>query len=339
MEKNYHLFTKADFLEDAFFLEWVKHATPEATVFWTAYRESAPPNAAALEEARETLAAILCLERIKPAATAKTQVWAQIQSQLANTTPVVPLTRVRRKRWMAAAVLLPLLLLAGWYLLKPPAIHRVESGYGQQVRVKLPDASVVILNSHSVLTYRNWKDGKREVWLEGEALFEVSHTEMPAAQHFTVHAGKIKVEVLGTVFNVKQRRALTEVYLQQGKVRVSSPENGQILLLQPNEKATYRQQEQLLAKNTADAKAALAWRERKMLLKQTTVRDIIHTLQDTYGFTILLQDTSIANRTLEGTLSLNNVNNVLFELSAILNVKIEKNNDTLYLKDNGQRGY
>ncbi|MBC9910417.1 FecR family protein [Chitinophaga varians] len=339
MEQNYHLFTKADFLEDAFFLEWVKHGTPEAIAFWEAYRDSAPPNAAALEEARETLTAILCLKRIKPADTAKAQVWSQIQAHLAAETPVVPITRFRRKRWLAAAVLLPLMLLTAWYFMRPSGMHRVESGYGQQVRVKLPDASVVILNSHSALTYHNWKDGKREVWLEGEALFEVKHTEMPAAQHFTVHAGKVDVEVLGTVFNVKQRREITEVYLRQGKVKVSSPDNGQILLLQPNEKATYHRREQLLAKNTADAKTALAWREYKMLLKQTTVRDIIHTLQDTYGFTIILQDTSIANRTLEGTLSLNNVNNVLFELSAILNVKIEKNNDTLYLKDNGQRGY
>ncbi len=339
LEQNYHLFTKADFLEDAFFLEWVKHGTPEATAFWTAYRDSAPANLAAMEDARKTLTAILSLERIRPAAADKAQVWSQIQMHLTRETPVVPIAKPRWKRWMVAAALLPLMIFAAWYFMRPAGMHRVESGYGQQVRVKLPDASVVILNSHSVLTYHHWKDGKREVWLEGEALFEVKHTEVPAAQHFTVHAGKVNVEVLGTVFNVKQRREVTEVYLRQGKVKVSSPENGQVLLLKPDEKASYYPQKQQLAKNITDAKTALAWREHKMLLKQTSVRDIIHTLQDTYGFTIILQDTSIANRTLEGTLSLDNVNNVLFELSAILNVKIEKNNDTLYLKDSGQRGY
>ncbi|MBC9933971.1 FecR family protein [Chitinophaga qingshengii] len=339
MEKNYYLFTKDDFLEDAFFREWVRYATPEATAFWEAYRDGAPPNAAAMEQAVETLQAICCLERITPATGDKAQVWAQIQAGITTATPVLPITRSYRKRWLAAAVLLPLLILTAWYFLQSSGVHRVESGYGQQVRVKLPDSSVVILNAHSTLTYHTWKDGRREVWLDGEALFDVRHAEMPAAQHFTVHAGNVKIEVLGTVFNVKRRRGVTEVYLQKGKVKVSSPEKEQILILQPNEQATYNNQQQQLLKNTADANIALAWRDHKMLLKQTTVGDIIHALQDTYGFTIILQDTSIANRTLEGTLSLDNVNNVLFELSAILNVKIEKNNDTLYLKDNGQRGY
>lgn len=337
--KRYYLFKKDDFLEDVFFREWVRYATPEATAFWTAYRDSQPDNLQELEQAVEALQAIYCLKRIKPAANDKAALWAQIQSRLGET-PVVPLKRNARKRWMVAAVLLPLLIAATiWYQLLPPKMNRVESGYGQQVRVTLPDSSVVILNAHSALSYHSWKDGKREVWLEGEALFEVRPATMPTAQHFTVHAGAVRVEVLGTIFNVKHRREKTEVFLQQGKVKVSAQHHHQVLLLQPDEKASYNKDNGQLKKNTADAGTALAWRENKMKLKQTSVSEIIHTLQDTYGFIIILQDTSIAHRTIEGTLSLNNVNNVLFELSAILNVKIEKNNDTLFLKNNGQRGY
>lgn len=338
MEQRYHLFKKEDFLEDAFFLEWVKYATPEATAFWTAYRDSAPENLAEMEQAAAALTGILSLERITPAAGEKAAVWQNILSRLQET-PVVPITHHTRKRWLVAAVLLPLLIAAAWYLLMPEKMKRIESGYGQQVRVTLPDSSVVILNAHSALSYYQWKEGKREVWLEGEALFEVRHADMPAATHFTVHAGQIQVEVLGTIFNVKQRRGHTEVFLKQGKVKVSSQKDHQTLLLQPAERAAYHDSTGILEKAMADKDAALAWTANKMQLRKTTVRDIIYTLQDIYGFNIILQDPSIANRTLEGTLSLDNVNNVLFELSAILNVKIEKNNDTLIFKDNGQRGY
>ncbi|NSL89958.1 hypothetical protein ECE50_024165 [Chitinophaga sp. Mgbs1] len=337
MKKNYHLFTKDDFLEDAFFLEWRKYATPEAAAFWTTYHHGAPGNLAALEQAIAAMDAILSLERIRPATADKALVWQQIQAEL-TAVPVIPVRQHSGKRWLAAAVLIPLFILTAWYLLLPPRMHKVRSGYGQQVRVVLPDSSVVVLNSHSELQYPRWKDGKREVWLQGEALFDVRPVNIATVPHFTVHAGLVNVEVLGTVFNVKQRRGSTIVFLKQGKVKVSAPQQ-QPLILVPDQKAAWSEEKKQLLKSLSSKTSELAWTVHKMQLKQTSVQDIIYTLQDTYGFTIILQDTSIASRTIEGTLSLKNVNNVLFELSAILNVKIEKNNDTLIFRDNGQRGY
>ncbi|MGF6844872.1 transmembrane sensor [Chitinophaga sp. W3I9] len=335
METGYHLFTKEDFLEDAFFREWVKHATPAATAFWTGFRDSAPPNREAFEQAVVALEAILSLQRITPAAAAKAIVWERIQQQLQQQ-QVVPITRNRRWYRLAAAVLLPLLIVTAWFLLRPEKMNKVVSAYGQQLRVTLPDSSVVILNAHSELSYYNWKDGKREVWLQGEALFNVSRRATPS---FTVHAGKVQVEVLGTIFNVKERRDKVEVFLKEGKVKVSAAKGTASLILQPEEQADYDAGKGLLRKAVAKKEVALAWTESKMQLQQTAVKDIINTLQDTYGFTIIIEDTTVANRTIDGVLPLNNVNNVLFELSAILNMKIEKNNDTLTFKSAGQRGF
>jgi len=218
-------------------------------------------------------------------------------------------------------------------------MNKVVSGYGQQLRVVLPDSSIVVLHAHSSLSYYNWKDGKREVWLQGEALFEVCRRVTPVARNFTVHAGKVEVEVLGTIFNVKERREKVEVFLKEGKVRVSAKNGADVLILQPEEKAAYQSAEGILTKEKAKKEQVLAWTENKMQLQHTAVSDIINTLQDTYGFTIQLEDPAVANRTIDGVLPLNNVNNVLFELSAILNVKIEKNNDTLTFRSTGQRGY
>lgn len=338
MERNYQLFTKDDFLEDAFFLEWVKHATPAATAFWTTYRDSAPANGSELEQAITALEAILSLERITATAAVKAMVWEKIQAGIPTET-VAPLTKNRRRYWMAAAVLLPLLAVSTWYLLRPQKMNKVVSAYGQQLRITLPDSSIVVLNAHSELSYYNWKDGKREVWLQGEALFEVYHRATPIARNFTVHAGKVQVEVLGTIFNVKERREKVEVFLKEGKVKVSANAGANVLILQPEEKAAYLAATGTLRKTTDRKEVVLAWTENKMQLQHTAVSDIINTLHDTYGFTIMLEDPTLANRTIDGVLPLNNVNNVLFELSAILNVKIEKNNDTLTFKSTGQHGY
>jgi transmembrane sensor len=338
LERNYQLFTKEDFLEDAFFLEWVKHATPAATAFWSSYRDSAPANLEALEEAIVSLEAIMSLQRITATAAAKAMVWENIQQGLQQER-IIPARNNRRRYWMAAAVLLPLLAVSTWYLLRPEKMNKVVSGYGQQLRVLLPDSSIVVLNAHSELSYYNWKDGRREVWLQGEALFEVCRRVTPVAMNFTVHAGKVEVEVLGTIFNVKERRDKVEVFLKEGKVKVSAKSGADILVLQPEEKAEYQSTNGMLKKIPARKDMVLAWTENKMQLQHTAVSDIINTLHDTYGFTILLEDPTVANRTIDGVLPLNNVNNVLFELSAILNVKIEKNNDTLTFKSTGQRGY
>jgi transmembrane sensor len=338
LERNYHLFTKEDFLEDAFFLEWVKHATPAATAFWTTYRDSAPANLPELEQAVLALEAIMSLERITAPADAKALVWANIQQELQSET-IVPITKSRRWYRLAAAILLPLLIVAGWYLFKPEQMHRVVSGYGQQLRVTLPDSSIVVLHAHSSISYYNRKDGKREVWLQGEALFEVCRRVTPVARNFTVHAGNVQVEVLGTIFNVKERRDKVEVFLKEGKVKVTAGSGTDVLILQPEEKAAYQAANGVLSKSVAKKEEILAWTENKMQLHHTTVSDIINTLHDTYGFTVQLEDPAVANRTIDGVLPLNNVNNVLFELSAILNVKIEKNNDTLTFKSTGQHGY
>ena len=45
----------------------------------------------------------------------------------------------------------------------------------------------------------------REVWLEGEAYFEVEKN-LSAAVKFTVHTNGPDVEVVGTHFNVDSRR-------------------------------------------------------------------------------------------------------------------------------------
>lgn len=338
MDNNYQLFTKDDFLEDAFFLEWVKYATPAATAFWTAYRDSVPPNLRELEQAIAAMNAILSMERIVPSADVKAAVWAGIQRGL-SAENIVPVYRKTRWYWAAAAVLAPLIAISGWFLLRPEKMNKVVSGYGQQLRVTLPDSTVVVLNAHSELSYYHWRKGTREVWLTGEALFDVHHRTMPVASNFIVHAGNVDVEVLGTVFNVKERGAKVEVFLKEGKVKVSAKNSADVLILQPNEKAAYEQELKSLQKAPAKKEVALGWTENKMSLQHTAVKDIINTLHDTYGFTILLEDPAVANRTIDGLLPLNNVNNVLFELSTILNVKIEKNNDTLIFKSTGQRGY
>ncbi|RFS19030.1 DUF4974 domain-containing protein [Chitinophaga silvatica] len=333
---NYHLFTKEDFLEDTRFLEWVRYAHPEASTFWEAYQQSNPPNLEALQQARMMLLSIYSMERITPPTRLKASLWTDIQQEL-KSVPVVKLVP-KRRIWWAAAILLPLGILTAYIIKERNATKVIASNYGELLKFRLPDSTLVQLNANSEISYKNWGDGKREIWLKGEALFEVT-TIHPIASPFTVFAGDVKVEVLGTTFNIKERREEVAVFLKEGKVRVSTFNGDKSVVLQPGEYLKFTKEKTLVPQGKAKAENMLSWTDHKLQLHETSVRDILTALQDTYGYNIILEDGSLADRKINGTLSINHLNNVLFELSTILNVKIEKSNDTLTFRNTGQHGY
>ena len=91
---------------------------------------------------------------------------------------------------------------------------------GMRSSVVLSDGTKVILNAGTTLSYPTaFVSGQREVKVNGEAFFEVSHDK----EHpFIVSAENVKVKVLGTKFNVKayDDDDNIEVTLAEGKVGV-----------------------------------------------------------------------------------------------------------------------
>ena len=89
---------------------------------------------------------------------------------------------------------------------------------GEKTTIELPDASTVVVNAQSEISYskRKWND-KREVQLTGEAFFKVAK-----GAKFDVVTSEGTVSVVGTQFNVKQRGSYFEVECFEGIVKVTS---------------------------------------------------------------------------------------------------------------------
>ncbi len=91
---------------------------------------------------------------------------------------------------------------------------------GSRSHIELPDGSQVWLNSGSTLRCpANFSATKREVFLSGEAFFEVEHN---AKRPFMVNTDLIRIDVLGTAFNVKAYpdEDIIETSVRSGKVKV-----------------------------------------------------------------------------------------------------------------------
>jgi transmembrane sensor len=131
-----------------------------------------------------------------------------------RTGAVIPL-RPWKKVLRVAAVVALIIGLSVVYL--STRDETVRTQYAQRTEVLLPDASEVVLNSGSEVSYdeRNWEQ-ERRITLKGEAYFKVAR-----GKKFTVETEAGEVSVLGTQFNVEHRNGYFEVSCYEGLVRVN----------------------------------------------------------------------------------------------------------------------
>ena len=160
----------------------------------------------------------------------KAKVWMAVQQQMNEAVmedvprPPLRLVKSHSFRWIAAAATIVLLFGVG-YLFRPIT---VDAPRGSFAEVKLPDGSLVQLNSESSITYPARFFGSRNVSLEGEAFFEVTKDD----EHFVVETFNARTTVLGTSFNVRARpdedQANTAVVVAEGAVRVAAKASDEV---------------------------------------------------------------------------------------------------------------
>lgn len=163
-----------------------------------------------------------------------------------------PVIRPFYKRWqLYAAVLVPLLILAfsfkffggtdtsiaGTY----KRINEINVNPGAKTKIQLPDGSQVWVNSDSKISYpETFKGSVREVFLEGEAYFDVVKDPF---HPFIVHTSGIDIKVLGTAFNVKAYDAepTIEATLIHGMIEVgkTNQPDAPKVILKPHEKLIF----------------------------------------------------------------------------------------------------
>ena len=124
MNSQYESYTLIQFLDDPFFIEWVKHKTPGSEAFWKRWKESNPANLNDMLEARHQLQAFLSANPIDVAPAEGMEVWEKIRSSLQRSgyvlekNPDAGVSRVRPlfKTWWAAAGLVLVMVSAGYFI-------------------------------------------------------------------------------------------------------------------------------------------------------------------------------------------------------------------------------
>ena len=228
--------------------------------------------------------------------------------------------------WAAAVALL---LLSAWALLYSiqPGQQVVETAYGETQQIALSDGTHVMLNAHSTLSYQD--DEPREVWLQGEAFFEVFHTSDDTP--FKVHTTDLTVNVLGTEFNVNTRHQKTDVVLSHGSVRLElEKQPTRDLIMQPGDKVSYAHQENALEKKVVNPHTYTSWTSGTIVFDHTPLREVFQWMKDTYGVIIEVNDPALQNKEFTGEV-VHDLEVMMTLLQKSFGLEVSKQGDTIYL--------
>lgn len=262
----------------------------------------------------------------------------RIDQRLFSSHRVVPLYwKVLR---IAAAVLLPLFMIATVYLYQENAVLSQKdfvatTGKGEQVTISLPDGTQVTLNAESRLSYNlsNFNSDERRVAFDGEGYFRVAKN--PSSPFFITAEG-LKVSVLGTTFNLRARSAdaTAELSLEEGSVRFQSLKTGQGVILSPNQKAILDQMHgTVTVEESRYVTDASAWRRGELVFRNVPFADVLKEIEEVYHVSIAIETESMdyQDDLFTGVLSRTNINEVLEVIEQSYHLKATLKDGTIRL--------
>ncbi|MGQ7855025.1 FecR family protein [Pedobacter sp. WC2501] len=321
---DYKAYTLADLINDETFILWVLQPDKTAELFWQNVRNTYPTLGPIIADAR---AIILSMQFETDAldTNEEKQLWQNIATKtisVKKTGKIFPMWY----RYAAAAVVVGILFCIGLLYSVNQKVN-IETPYGQLRNITLPDGSMVTLNANSQIKYdKNWNKSEiREVWISGEAFLKVNHLhktgEIQNHERFIVHTGAVNVEVLGTSFNVNDRRGRTEVALLEGKISLDL-KTGETkpLILAPGDIAEYANGK--LLKKSINVAEYASWKDGKLYFRNVPLVKIFDYIEDIYGYKVVVDDPKILEKRLSGALSTKD-RDVLFKaIGVTLNINI-----------------
>jgi transmembrane sensor len=184
--------------------------------------------------------------------------------------------------------------------------------------VKLEDGSSVELQPGSIIAFpAHFLKNKREVYLAGEAFFEVTKN---AGRPFFVYNNKLVAEVLGTSFNIKIIKDEIEVAVKTGRVAVF--ENGQQInldakqkiengvIITPNQKVTYYEENRHFITSIVDKPAPVADNDssaiqvgKKFVFDDEPISEVLKTIEKSYEIEIILENENLGKCPFTGDIS------------------------------------
>ncbi|MCK0189975.1 FecR domain-containing protein [Arenibacter sp. F20364] len=204
--------------------------------------------------------------------------------------------------------------------------------YGKTFQLVLSDGTTIHLNSGSSIKYpvKFIEGTKREVFLKGEAFFDV--TKDPN-NPFVVNVNDLNVRVLGTKFNVSSypEEENINTVLVEGSVALHGKNkefnSSNTVLLEPGEKGEWNQESEKTSVTNVDTKMYTSWVEGRMVFRNTPFKIIRKKLERHYNVSIKNNNEILEDKTYNAVFDVESIEQVLQTLNEIYSIeyKIDQN--------------
>ena len=172
---------------------------------------------------------------------------------------------------------------------------------GQKSQIVLADGTKVWLNSDTKIRYPgNFNKNQRDIYLDGEAFFEVSKNER---QPFVVHTSGVNVKVLGTKFNVKaySDENQIETSLFEGRVNLlmTNPSDKTIEKeVKPGQSFAYSKTDRQLVLNRFPQDEINGWKKNQLIFKDDTFSNLVRKIERWYNVKVMYDEKQFDDRRL-----------------------------------------
>ncbi|MDN5199714.1 FecR domain-containing protein [Fulvivirgaceae bacterium BMA10] len=307
---RYENFEIQDFLQDEYFVRWVRYPTPETNYFWKLWLEKHPEKRELIALAKEIVLNVNLKAKYYPSSSDIIDVLENINKNKKSTRSTKRAFYVSLVRYpnRYAAIFLILIIAGGLYGIGISWFENQSSKQnvtsqmntfsrtterGKKLSMVLPDGTQVKLNSETKITF--YEDSElliRVVNLEGEAFFDVARDE---SKPFKIYTDRVETTVLGTSFNINAypENENIVVAVLTGKVQVESKNSGTLIdhnVLAPQEMYTFNKENLGISKSRVSMDEIIAWKNDIIIFKDASFQEIKNTLERWYGVEFVVEE-------------------------------------------------
>ena len=224
-------------------------------------------------------------------------------------------------RWAAglAASTIAAASLGWWLTLSRP--EQFQTKVGEQRSVLLADGSRVTLNTASKIEVRLQADHRVVQLMQGEVLFEVAHD---AQRPFDVHAGKVVVRAVGTLFDIDRRATRTAVTVVEGRVAMIAADSrtGNLPVLSAGDRMVVDSAGPGALEHNVNLAEATAWTQHQLVFHHRPLGEVTDEFNRYNVGRIEIRSPSLREQEVTGTFRSNDVASFVAVLAGIPGVRV-----------------
>ncbi len=208
----------------------------------------------------------------------------------------------------------------------------VKVAHSERLAITLSDGTKITLDAGSELKIPNDYDKERNVYLKGEAFFQVAHDE---AHPFRVFANNALVRVLGTEFNVRawDEVPVVTVTVKRGKVSLSSNQikSSANVFLTKGKQSSISKDGIPSIPIQVNVNDYTSWMNNELHFKDATLKEILAQLERWYDYHFEVDDTLLFENHLTYHIKKSNIDNLLQSISIITKTVVVKDGKMIKL--------